>query len=628
MHSERHPTPRRYLGVMVSSTFTDLAQHRLALIEAINGQALHEIAMENDSAKLVDVINSSLQMVQDGAAYISVISHKYGQIPQCLERNPNQLSITELEFNEAQRLKRPILLFIMGEDHHVRKADVETDPIKLEKLNFFRERAKLINPSSQVHRVYATFHSLEEFSKMAIQSVAELRRYLDESGTVSAVASVAAQTQKDTAPRPDPIPTPPVFYAEPPYIGSHMFVGRHSQLETISDWANPADSHPVLLFEAIGGTGKSMLTWEWTTKHSPGVRSDWAGRFWYSFYEKGATMLDFCRRALAYMTRQPRASFKENNTFELTELLIHQLQAHPWLFILDGLERVLVSYHRFDASQFRDEEAGTSDMIAHRDPCSAINPEDDDLLRALAGASPSKLLLTSRLIPKVLLNRSNQPIPGVLREHLPGLRPKDAETLFFTCGVKGTSQNIQRYLKSNCDCHPLVIGVLAGLINDYLPDRGNFDAWVVDPIGGGQLNLAKLDLVQKRNHILNAAFSALPEPSRQLLSTLALLPETIEYSTICALNPYLSPVPVEIPIPKSPEHGAKWRKMSEIEKSKALEHYEVALRSRNEYENALVMRDEEMRLTANDLTTTIKDLERRGLLQYDALAKKVFLFVL
>jgi hypothetical protein len=318
-----------------------------------------------------------------------------------------------------------------------------------------------------VQRVYAIFNSLEEFSKKAIQSVAALRRHLDERGTPSIEPQTTATTLKPTDGKDDPIPTAPAFYAEPPYIGSHKFVGRQAQLDTLSDWAAPADSHPVLLFEAIGGTGKSILTWEWTTKHSSNVRSDWAGRFWYSFYEKGATMVDFCRRAIAYMTRQPRTNFRERNTAELTELLIHQLRAKPWLLILDGLERVLVSYHRFDATQLRDEEAGTIDKIAHRDPCAAINPEDDDLLRALTGSRPSKLLLTSRLVPRVLLNKSNQPIPGVLREYLPGLRPVDAESLFRACGITGTSHDIQTYLKSHCDCHPLVIGVLAGLINDY-----------------------------------------------------------------------------------------------------------------------------------------------------------------
>src|ERR1039458_7836790 len=505
MPDDTHPVPRRYLGVMLSSTFTDLKEHRAALIKAIKGQGLTDVAMENDSAKPdVDVIDSSLQMVRDASAYIGVISRKYGQTPLCPARNPNQLSITELEFNEAQRLGRPILLFIMGDKHLLREADVETDPGQKEKLNAFRERAKQMKPDSPVHRVYATFDSLEDFTAKAIHAVADLRRYLGDT------------PQPQTA---DPIPAPPAFYAEPPYIGSHQFVGRQAQLDVLSDWAVPADQHPVLLFDAIGGSGKSMLTWEWTTKHATQVRGDWAGRFWYSFYGRGAIMADFCRRALAYITHEPLDSFKKLKTPELSDRLLHHLRDRPWLLVLDGLERVLVAYHRFDAAQVADEEANQpTDQIAQRDPCAAIRPEDDDLLRALAAAAPSKLLITSRLVPRVLLNPASQAIPGVLRVALQGLRPVDAEALLRSCGVTGDSQAIQNYLKSHCDCHPLVTGVLGGIINDYLPARGNFDAWAADATSGGQLNLADLNLVQNRNHILKAALDAVPEKGRQLLS--------------------------------------------------------------------------------------------------------------
>src|SRR5258708_3661244 len=109
MANDDNPAPRLHHGVMLSSTFTDLEQHRAALIKALKGQGLTDVAMENDSAKNVDVIDSSLQMVRDASAFIGVISRKYGQTP-----HPDGLSITELEFNEALRLDRPILLFIMG----------------------------------------------------------------------------------------------------------------------------------------------------------------------------------------------------------------------------------------------------------------------------------------------------------------------------------------------------------------------------------------------------------------------------------------------------------------------------------------------------------------------------------
>jgi hypothetical protein len=277
-----------------------------------------------------------------------------------------------------------------------------------------------------------------------------------------------------------------------------------------------------------------MLTWHWLNHHAPKLRPDLAGRLWYSFYERGAQMSDFCRHTLAYITGVEPKTLNQIKTPELAEQLLHHLQAQPWLLILDGIERILVAYNRIDASQLTDDQAShPTDEISNRNPTSAIRPEDDDLLRALATAAPSKIVITSRLVPQAFLNRAGQPIPGVLRLPLPGLRPADAESLFRSCGITGDSKAIRNYLKTNCDCHPLVISALAGLINDYLPDRGNFDAWHAH---SGQLSFTDLDLVQKRNHILKAAIDAVPQEGRQILAILSLLSESIDYETLHALT--------------------------------------------------------------------------------------------
>ncbi|GAB2812909.1 DUF4062 domain-containing protein [Lentzea nigeriaca] len=557
MHPHR-PQPRRYPGVVVSSTFEDLEEHRAALMRAIEGQHLHPVAMEQDAALPAGtVVEASLSKVRHAAAYVGVISHRYGQVPECHE-NPDRLSLTELEFREARRLGLPILVFIMGPAHPVVAGAVEVDPDKRRKLEAFREEAKRASAGGSVHRVYRVFNDLADFSAAATQSVAELRWHL--------TSAPAQDVDLD-------VPAPPALYAHPSYIGSHTFVGRQAQLATLNDWADAADQHPVLLFESIGGAGKSMLSWQWITRHAPAVRGDWAGRFWYSFYEKGAVMDDFCRRALAYTTMRPVGEFAMKGSAEVAELLVRQLKRHPWLFVLDGLERVLAAYHHYDASQLLDDRAGESDDITDRDPCGAIRVEDEDLLRQLAGAEPSKILITSRLVPSVLLNTSNHPIPGVLHERLPGLRPADAEALLRSCNVAGDSAAIRAYLKRHCDCHPLVTGVVAGLVNGYLPARGDFDAWAADPHHGGHLKLSELDLVGKRNHILRAALAALPEPSWQLLNTLALLSETVDYETLSAFNPHLP-----LDRPAEPEEQA------------------AAL---------------------HKLSATVHDLEHRGLLQYD-----------
>jgi 3',5'-cyclic AMP phosphodiesterase CpdA len=438
---------------------------------------------------------------------------------------------------------------------------------------------------------------------------------------------------------PVPIPMPPAFYAKPDYIGSHKFVGRNSQLQELTDWANPADPTNLLLFEAIGGNGKSMLTWEWTTNplHALAARpadKPWAGRFWYSFYEGGASMEGFYHHALAYMAGRPLEDFAKKKPTDLKDELLTMLHARPWLLVLDGLERVLVAYHRFDAAEVPDEEANSpTDKIANRNPCDAIRDEDNDLLRALAAAAPSKLLVSSRLTPRVLLNPSGQPIPGAKRITLPGLRPPDAEALLRSCGIKGKSVAIQSYLAANCDNHPLVIGILGGLIANYLPARGDFDVWAAAPDGGAALDLASLDLVQRRNDILEAAIQKLPDPSRQLLSTLSLIPDSVDYETLKAFNPHLPPEPKEVKKPTL--HGKElfyevdgrlilWDNMSDDQKAGPQKQYEAALARWQDYEKAVQARQasKEFRAAPTKLTETVKDLEQRGLLQWDGRTRK------
>ncbi|MCB1229491.1 MAG: hypothetical protein KDN19_04455 [Verrucomicrobiae bacterium] len=345
-------------------------------------------------------------------------------------------------------------------------------------------------------------------------------------------------------------------------------------------------------------------------------------------------MADFCQRALAYMTERPLEDFAKKKTAELKDELLAQLHARPWLLILDGLERILVAYHRIDAAEVPDEEANIpTDKIVNRNPCDAIRDEDDDLLRALAAARPSKLLVSSRLTPRVLLNPSGQTIPGAKRITLPGLRPPDAEALLRSCGIEGKSDTIQGYLAANCDNHPLVIGILGGLIANYLPARGDFDTWSAAADGGAALDLASLDLIQRRNHILEAAIQELPDASRQLLSTLALLTDSVDYETLKAFNPHLPPEPEEVEKPTPPEKrgihavGGKlmrWAEMSDEQKAGAQKQYEAALARWQDYENAVQARlsSAEFRAEPKKLEATVTDLEQRGLLQWDGRTRK------
>src|SRR5271170_5948227 len=238
--------PLRYHGVMVSSTFTDLERHRAALIKAIKAHGLTDVAMENDSAKpVLDVIDSSLQMVRNARAYICLISKKYGQTPVSSDRNPDKISITELEFNEALRLKRPTLLFIMGDKHPIVEADIEINVAKRKKLSAFRERAKQKDPGSNVHRVYATFDSLEDFTSKIHPAIAELRRHIDESdksNTFAPAAPIVHLPQRKT-----------------------LLVPRDAEIEALHQQLKEEGS--LTYIPGIPGLGKTALALEYAHRH-------------------------------------------------------------------------------------------------------------------------------------------------------------------------------------------------------------------------------------------------------------------------------------------------------------------------------------------------------------------------
>ncbi|MGB8843984.1 MAG: DUF4062 domain-containing protein, partial [Aliidongia sp.] len=483
--------------IMLSSTYLELKDHRAAVSGAMLGQEMFPLDMANDAALPdQDLIEASLAKVDKAAAYVGLIGYRYGHIPQCAERNPDGLSLTELEFRHAVKRRLLICMFIMHDDHQVPRSAVHAERDAADKLAAFIALAK-------GGPIYAEFDSVADLKAKVIQSLARLRGLLDK--------DAPAKPAKITPPAPPntEIPAPPAFYAKPPYIAGYAFQGRVKELSALRDWTGSAD--PVLLFEAIGGMGKSMVTWQWVTKHAAENGAAWAGQLWYSFYEFGANMRDFHVTALSYMTGRPRADWLSRPNDELAEQLLGLLRQRRWLLVLDGLERVLVAYHRSDAAQLADDAVETSIDPTGPQPTNCIRPEDDGFLRNLCTVTPSKILASSRLMPRALLNQGGTPLPGVRRLQLDGLDPRDAEAMLraIDINITGDGARMQEYLERRFACHPLVVGVVGGLVRNHMMAPGDFDHWVEDPAGGGAVDLTNPDIRQRKTHILKLAFAGL-----------------------------------------------------------------------------------------------------------------------
>jgi tetratricopeptide (TPR) repeat protein len=615
--------PRDYDGkpvAMISSTTVDLPEHRHEAKEVCLRAGFFPLMMDHGSAEWdSDAIKYSLAKVDAAHVYIGIFAYRYGYIPKCPTRNPKNLSITELEYRHAQKRGIPILSFIAHEDHVFKPSQIDKEAVKIEKLDTLKAE---INGST----IRGLFKDKEELRSLILQSLMELK--------------LQPKSQQPKPARDEPeadkpyvlLPVPPTLYAVPNYILTSKFIGRSKELAEFDDWAKSKD--PILVVDGIGGLGKSAVTWEWTTNHAPQVIANFAGCIWWSFYEKGTSMVTFIRHALAYVTRQDPDSDKllrETSHLERGAQLLAELKRKPYLLVLDGFERVLTAYNQFDAGHIPDDLV--DDKL--RD---CINPKDGDLLQQLLGCSPSKILISTRLFPSILQDRgSKNPAAGVIHHKLNGLKEADALELMKHAGITGDEKAMLAFA-NEFGRHSLVLKVVCGLIAEYRKKPYDFDMWRADPNYGGSLKLTDLDIKQKYTHILHFALKGLDEKTKTLLGRIAIISEGVDYQTLSVLNPFLPPQLEEVEPPDDPFDSYTWRKLTrKAKKAKTLEEkakiakqsadykaesepeYAKAKSAYEEYLRAVEAypKSSEYRQGLAKFDAALKELEDRGLVQWD-----------
>ena len=240
-------------------------------------------------------------------------------------------------------------------------------------------------------------------------------------------------------------------------------------------------------------------------------------------------------------------------------------------------------------------------------------------------------------MPKALEDaRTERPLPGVRRLVLGGLAPDDALEMASAAGVTGDERALVAFAEQ-FDLHPLLLRIACGLIADYAPRPGDFDAWTADPAAGGALRLGDLAAQQRYTHLLEYAFRALGAPTRQLLSRIAVLSDAADYATVAVLNPFIPPPPAPVYEPENPAQSWYWTDLA----NRILMETDPTARAALEAQRADLMADyrdafhefERYRTAAwsypvspayrkgmADFHAALTDLEDRGLLQWDRAA--------
>ncbi len=504
--------------VFLSSTAKDLAEYRQAAYEAVEGlDDWHCIRMEELGARDAMPDEFCEEKVAECDVFVGIIGDCYGSISESSEK-----SYTEQEYDAAIATDRPRLIFLAPEDFPLPANLIEPDE-KRAKQSAFRERV-----SSE--RIRDTFTSPESLAWKVVRAI---RNWEHEQATVEERPSA----------RPEGVlPLPPQPYFAHPYALQQNFTGRARERGMLTEWL-VRDERPILALVALGGMGKSALTWVWLQRDVLGLplpsiaeeaRAQLAvsvpeasrpgGVLWWSFYERESSFQQFLDQVLTYASGGTVDPKDVPSIRERMQVLYNLLCQRRFLLVLDGMERILRAYAHLDAAyhgeEFERDERG--------DFRSCTDPHAGTFLQWLAsGAMKSKALLTSRHFPREL-----DDLAGCHYVKLDALDPEDTVAFFHAQGVEGTRAEIQ----AACAPYgylPLALRLLSGLI-------------VRDKRTPGDIQVARRYSVlpelkgKEQHHILQVAYNALDKKKRKLLSRISAFRSPMVYEALSVFNTYTS----------------------------------------------------------------------------------------
>lgn len=148
------------MKVFLGSTYTDLADYRAAVIDALRRLAVRIDAMELWLAQPGDPLTVCLERVAEADVYLCIVAHRYGS------STDDGRSFTEREYEQAIELGKDCLVFMLDETVPVLPSFVSVGE-DAERLARFKHRL------AESH-VYAAFESPTDLAGKALRSVQDL----------------------------------------------------------------------------------------------------------------------------------------------------------------------------------------------------------------------------------------------------------------------------------------------------------------------------------------------------------------------------------------------------------------------------------------------------------------------
>ncbi len=333
----------------------------------------------------------------------------------------------------------------------------------------------------------------------------------------------------------------PLTFLAHPYSLQSKFTGRIEERKNLTHWLCHDNDHPVISLTAIGGMGKSALSWVWLNldvlrEKIPGLEVEYIqatkkcnipeehrpdGVFQWSFYLGELSFSKFLIEACKYTGGDPEIPADQEKVTDNDRLrvLIQRMRENRYLFILDGFERLLRAYGSQDAALLREKDVSEYSEDERR--CS--DPNVSSFLMEIVAGIKSKVLLTTRLVPYELQGR-----PGFKDYSMIGLNKEDAVTFLKSMDISGLDRELLAVAKVY-DNHPLSLSHLVNVIR-----RKSLD-------GKNDISLAPeidvtMDLRGKNQQILEKSFEILPENLKKTLMKISAVKGSISYDFFKLVN--------------------------------------------------------------------------------------------
>ncbi len=170
---ERNKNNRVRYQVFVSSTYEDLIEERKQVTQAILECNCFPAGMELFPASDKSQWDFIKQVIDESDIYLVIIAGRYGST----KKGKKPISYTEMEFNYAKKIKKPIIALI-----HKNIGDLPSK--KVEKTDKGQELLRAFTESAKNGRLVKFWHNEDDIKSAVITALSQQKECLEECGWI------------------------------------------------------------------------------------------------------------------------------------------------------------------------------------------------------------------------------------------------------------------------------------------------------------------------------------------------------------------------------------------------------------------------------------------------------------